>query len=134
MRAGDGDRERAAAALQEHYVRGRLTVEELSERTGRVLAARSRGEILWALRGLPFFPDRDELAARGRAVLQNAKRGIMLALFTAAYLMFSFTLLVGFAVTALVQGVTAVVLLVFLVVWLVPTFLLSRLWRRKPSA
>jgi glycine dehydrogenase subunit 2 len=31
----------------------------------------------------------------------------------------------------IVQGATAVVLLAFLVVWLVPTFLMSRIWRRS---
>src|ERR687897_153868 len=98
MRAGDSDRERAAAALQEHYVGGRLTLEEFSERTGRVLAARSRAEIRRALSDLPVFPDPAELAAHGRSLLQNGASG---------------TALVG-----------------FLLVWLVPTYLLSRLWHR----
>jgi hypothetical protein len=43
-------------------------------------------------------------------------------------------LLVVFAVTLVVQGATAAVLLVFLVVWLVPTLLLSRMWRRPRFA
>ena len=48
MRAGDRDRERATAALQEHYVGGRLTLEELSTAPD-VFAARSRAEIRRAL-------------------------------------------------------------------------------------
>jgi len=129
--AGDRDRERAAAALRDHYVRGRLSPEELTERIGHVLAARSRGDIRHALWGLPLLPDLDEFAARGRAALQNAKRGVVLALVTTAYLVFTFTLLVVFAVALIVQGATTAMLLAFLVVWLVPTFLMSRIWRRS---
>ena len=129
--AGDRDRERAAAALQEHYVRGRLSLEELTERIGHVLAARSRGDIRHAFWGLSLFPDLDEFAARGRAALHNAKRGVVLALLTTAYLLFTFTLLLAFAAALIVQGATSAVLLAFLVVWLVPTFLMSRIWRRS---
>ena len=129
--AGDRDRERAAAALQEHYVRGRLSLEELTERIGHVLAARSRGDIRHAFWGLSLFPDLDEFAARGRAALHNAKRGVVLALLTTAYLLFTFTLLLAFAAALIVQGATSAVLLAFLVVWLVPTLLMSRIWRRS---
>ena len=51
--AGDGERERAAASLREHFVRGRLTLEELSERTEVALRARSREELRRSLDGLP---------------------------------------------------------------------------------
>ena len=57
MLAGDSERERAAAALREHYVRGRLTLDELAGRTERVLAARSRADLRRALSGLPILPD-----------------------------------------------------------------------------
>jgi hypothetical protein len=129
--AGDRDRERAAAALQEHYVRGRLSLEELTERIGHVLAARSRGDIRHAFWGLSLLPEWDEFAARGRAALHTAKRGVVLALLTTAYLLFTFTLLLAFAAALIVQGATSAVLLAFLVVWLVPTFLMSRIWRRS---
>jgi hypothetical protein len=61
----------------------------------------------------------------------RAKRGVVLALLTAAYLLFTFTLLLAFAIALIVQGATSAVLLAFLVVWLVPTFLMSRIWRRS---
>ena len=32
---GDGERERTVESLREHYLRGRLSVEELTERLGR---------------------------------------------------------------------------------------------------
>lgn len=133
MLAGDRDRERATAALQDHYVGGRLTLEELSDRTGRVLAARSRAEIRRALSDLPLFPDSAELAARGRSLVQSVARGAMLVVFTGAYLMFSFVLLLAFVLTLALSGASGTVLAGFLLVWLVPTYLLSRLWRRPTS-
>ena len=130
MLAGDRDRERATAALQEHYVGGRLTLEELSDRTGRVLAARSRAEIRRALADLPVLPDPCELAARGRLLMQSVARGAMLVVFTGAYLVFSFALLLVFGLTLLLNGASGSALVGFLLVWLVPTYLLSRLWHR----
>ena len=131
MYAGDDDRERAAARLREQYVRGRLSLEELSDRTGRVFAARSRSDIRTALAGLPLLPDAYVIAAQGRSFVQVAARGAMLFLFTSIYVVFTCTLLLIFALTMLFHGATGTNLLAFLVVWLVPTFLLTRLWRRK---
>ena len=131
MYAADNDRERAAAKLREQYVRGRLTIDELSDRTGRVFAARSRSDIRTALTGLPLLPDAWVLAAQGRSFVQVAARGAMLLFFTSVYVVFTCTLLLIFALTMLFNGATGVTLLAFLVVWLVPTYLLTRLWRRK---
>jgi hypothetical protein len=130
--AGDRDRERAAATLREHYVRGRLSVDELSSRTGRVMTARSHAELRAALVGLPLLPDARELAAHGRSVAQAAVRGAVLFVFTGAYLLFSVVLLLVFALTLLIHGASMAALAGFLVVWLVPTYLLSRLWHRRP--
>jgi Domain of unknown function (DUF1707) len=131
--AGDRDRERAAAALREHYARGRLTVEEVSECTGMILTARSQAEVRGALSGLPIFPDARELAARGRSLAQNALRAAVLVVFTGMYFVFSLTLLLVLGLTLLVQGAPGTALLGFLAVWLVPTYLLARLWRRAPT-
>ena len=130
MLAGDRDRERATAALQGHYVGGRLTLQELSDRTGRILAARSRVEIRRALSDLPVLAVPGELAARTRSLVQTVARGAMLVLFTGAYLVFSFVLLLVFALTMLLNGASGTALVGFLLVWLVPTYLLSRVWRR----
>lgn len=121
--AGDGERERAAASLREHFLVGRLTVEELSERTGLALGARSREELRRALDGLPPF--------NARGIAQTATRFAALVVFTGAWLLFSFALLVVLGLTALIHGVSGAALAGFLLVWLVPTYLLSRLWRRK---
>ena len=131
MLAGVGERERAAWALREHYVGGRLTLDELSSRIERVLTARSRRELRSAFRGLPRTFDGGWLAVDGRSLAQAAGRAAALVLATAAYALFSFVLLVVFALTMLIHGVSTGALLVFLVVWLAPTYLLSRLWHRR---
>ena len=122
MFAGDLERERAAAALQQHYVRGRLTLDELSARTGRVLAARSTADIRRALSGLPGRHGQWPAA-------QVVARGAVLAVCTGAYLFFSVTMLVFLALFALIEGVSDRTLVACLIVWLVPTYFLSRLWR-----
>jgi hypothetical protein len=133
MLAGDSERERAAAALREHYVRGCLTLEELSGRTERVLAARSRSDLRRALAGLPMFPDLRELAAQGRAAGRAALHTAALVVFTGAYLLFCLVLVVVLGFTLLIDGASTTELVAFLVIWLVPTFFLSRLWHSNPA-
>jgi Domain of unknown function (DUF1707) len=128
--AGDRDRERATAALREHYARGRLTLDEISERTDRVLAARSRADLRYALSNLPVLPNVRDLAGHGGSIVQAAVRGVVLVVLTGAYVLFSFALLLVFGLTALVEGASGSMLLGFLLVWLIPTYLLSRVWRR----
>lgn len=131
MLASDPERERAAATLQQEYVSGRLTLEELSDRTAVVLAARSRAEVRGALADLPILTDARELVARGRSLLQAAVRGALLVLFTGAYLVFSVALLLALLVTLAVDGASGATLIGFLVVWLVPTYLLFRVWHPR---
>ena len=45
LRASSRERDRAAAELVRHWHQGRLSVEELEERVGKALAARTRGEL-----------------------------------------------------------------------------------------
>jgi hypothetical protein len=130
MFAGDSDRERAAATLKESYVDGRLTLDELSARTERVLAASSRAELRAALSGLPWLPE--ELAERGRSVVHTVARGALVVALTGAWLLFSFILLLVFGLTLLFQAASGAALLGFLLVWLVPTYLLTRVWHSRP--
>jgi hypothetical protein len=120
--AGDDDRERASASLREHFVRGRLTLDELSERTELALRARSHGELRRSLNGLPQLT--------GRAIAKTVIRAAAVVLFTGAWLLFSFVLLAVLGLTLVIHGASAVELGGLLLVWLVPTYLLSRLWRR----
>lgn len=53
MRISDADREKAAAALGEHYAQGRLTADEHEERLDRVLNARTPQDITPLFLDLP---------------------------------------------------------------------------------
>jgi Domain of unknown function (DUF1707) len=53
LRASDADRERFLAALRQHHVEGRLTAEELDERTGKAYAARTLGDLDFLATDLP---------------------------------------------------------------------------------
>ena len=122
--AGDGERERAVLSLREHFVGGRLTLDEFAERTELVLHARSREEVRRACAGLPQRTA--QLAAKALV------RGAALVVFTGAWLLFSLVLVVVLALVLLIHGATLPEFAGFLVIWLVPTYLLSRLWRQKP--
>lgn len=132
MLAGDTDRERVEVALREHYVGGRLTLEEFTDRAGRVLAARSRAELRGALSGLPALPDVDDIATPIRSAARVAIRGALLVVATGAYLVFSAMLLLVLGLALLFGAASAVVLVAFLAIWLVPTVLLARLWHARP--
>lgn len=53
MRASDADREQAVTELAEHHVQGRLTSDELSERTRLAYGAKTSGELTELLSDLP---------------------------------------------------------------------------------
>ncbi|MFE4458940.1 DUF1707 and DUF4190 domain-containing protein [Nocardia tengchongensis] len=54
--ASDADREHAIEALKQNFQAGRITVDELSERIGHALNARTCGEIDRVMTGLPWQP------------------------------------------------------------------------------
>jgi hypothetical protein len=56
LRVSDADRDRAVAELSEHFQAGRLTVDELEDRTGRALQARTGGELAELFADLPGRP------------------------------------------------------------------------------
>ncbi|HSZ43653.1 MAG TPA: DUF1707 domain-containing protein [Trebonia sp.] len=53
LRIGDVERDAAAADLGEHYVAGRLTLDELHERLGQVFAAKTHGQLWKVMADLP---------------------------------------------------------------------------------
>jgi hypothetical protein len=57
LRVGDADRKAVVDELQRHYVEGRLTSEELSERVGQALSARTFGDLATLLSDLPAPAD-----------------------------------------------------------------------------
>jgi Domain of unknown function (DUF1707) len=123
-RVGDPERDAAADALGSAYVRGYLTHQELSERLGEALSARSARELGASVRGLPgggwfmFSASlRPFLSARSQTVRHRAGgilRRLALALFAAT----SAVLLLGFGLWTLADGLSARVALGFLLVWL----------------
>lgn len=52
--AGDADRERAIEALKQHFQAGRITADELSERIGYALNARTFADLDAVMTGLPW--------------------------------------------------------------------------------
>src|ERR687897_550226 len=56
LRASDADRERFVEALGRHHADGRLTTEELAERTERAYAARTLGDLDALATDLPAPP------------------------------------------------------------------------------
>jgi hypothetical protein len=53
IRASDADRERVTARLRDHYAEGRLTSEELEERTSAALQAKTFGDLHRVMTDLP---------------------------------------------------------------------------------
>lgn len=132
MVVGDSDRERAVGELREHFASGRLTLDEFTSRTERALAARSRSDLRGALAGLPLTPD--YLLERGRAFASIFGRFAALVVFTTAYLVFCLILVLALGLTLLIHGASPIALLAILAVWLVPTYLLTRLWHSPNRA
>jgi uncharacterized protein DUF1707 len=116
--AGDVDRERAAARLREGYAGGYLTLDEFSRRIGRALSARSRRQLQRSQLGL----------ARGSS-LADSVRDVVLAVVTGAYVVFTLALALVCAL-ALVLGASTSTLVVFALIWLVPTYAFARFRRR----
>jgi hypothetical protein len=56
LRASDAERERTVQQLRDHQLAGRLTVDELDERSARAYAARTRGELAALTADLPPVP------------------------------------------------------------------------------
>jgi len=57
LRVSDADRDRAVTELSEHFEAGRLTTEELEERTGQALRARTEKELADLFADLPRHRD-----------------------------------------------------------------------------
>lgn len=80
LRASDAERDRAIEILASAAADGRLTLEEYSERSGAVLAARTLGELARLTADVPVrpaAPARREIAAAGgeiSALLGNESR------------------------------------------------------------
>lgn len=118
---GDHDRERTVQSLREHFAQGRLLLDDFVARCDDALRARTYADLRRATRDLPSGVP---------ILLRAAARGAATAVLTAAWLLFTFLLVVLVGLALLLHEATAATLLGLLLVWLVPTYLLSRRWRR----
>lgn len=71
MRIGDAERDVAAQELGEHFVAGRLTLDELHQRLGSVLSARTRGQLTRVMADLPT-PRRSAFGEQWRPVVPGS--------------------------------------------------------------
>ena len=68
LRASDAERERAAETLRRHHADGRLTTDELEERTARAYAATTRGDLDQLFGDLPRLRQPEEEQPRRRSL------------------------------------------------------------------
>jgi hypothetical protein len=124
---GTRERESAAEALRRHFLSGRLSLEELTERVGLALEARDGRDLRRAMRGLPpTWRDGEEL----RRVARHAKRRAVTAVVTGLWLFVSLILLVALASDAVGGGLSAGTAIGYLVAWLLVSALAWRARRR----
>jgi Domain of unknown function (DUF1707) len=124
---GDHERERAAVALQRHYLHGRLSADELGERVRLVLRARNRRDLGAAFAGLPpAWLDGEEL----RRIGSSARRAARLFALTLVWLVVSVVLLIAFVASAIAHGLTTADAIGYPVAWLAVTALAWRARRR----
>ncbi len=121
------EREGTATALRRHYVNGRLTLDEFSDRMRLTLAARRGWELRRALWGLPpLWRDVDELQRITRAV----KRRVVMAIIVFLWIVASFVMMLSFAVGAVVHGPTTTEVVGYTVAWLLVSALAWHARRR----
>jgi len=133
IRASDADRERVTSRLRDHYAEGRLTSEELDERTSAALQAKTFGDLRRVMVDLPD----PVLMPQGAPGLQPAG-GRWLAHRRGPRLLPVLFLVLLFALLAPGPGgwMLFAFFKLFLVFWLVAglvTFVFARRFRRRIS-
>ncbi len=68
LRTADAERDKVIAALSDHYALGRLSLDELNDRVGQVLQARTRAQLVAPLSDLPAEPVTPSRPARRPSV------------------------------------------------------------------
>ena len=134
MLVGDRDRELAASALRRHFVEGRLSTDELSDRLDVALHARSRGQLTKATVGLP--PVWEDLPAgifaAGRRVRRGMRRARFFFALVRAWVKVNLVLLLALGVALVVGAPVALSLGAAVAAWALAGFAFWRFWRRGP--
>lgn len=115
-------------ALRRHYVAGRITADELSERLELALAAGSRRELRHALAALPQpWLQLDEVVLPAlRETGEKVRHAALVTAILVLWLSLTAVLLILFAVVAISHDPGTLDLVGFPVAWLVVTALLYR--------
>jgi len=106
MRASDGDRDKVASVLREHYAQGRLTTEEFDERLETLYTSKTYGELAVLtsdlpdvdLRRLPEAPSRvseGSKAVAGKSVREKSLTAAWAAWGTASGINWVIWLIIG---------------------------------------
>lgn len=128
---GDRDRDRAAMSLRRHYLQGRLSADELAERTELALRARSDRDLRVALRDLPppWRTFEEVIVPAARAASRTAARAAVLLALMSFWSIASVVLLLAFVVALLVNGPSLSEVVGFPLVWVGLSYGLWRLWQ-----
>lgn len=112
VRASDAERNQVVELLQQHFVEGRLTPDELTERVDQVYSARTRGDLQQPLHDLPPLPTAPaEPETTRRSGNRRVHPGTIALRIVAAIVLL-------FIAGAVFEEATPVVLLIALVVWM----------------
>jgi uncharacterized protein DUF1707 len=122
LRISDADRDRAISELSEHYQAGRLTTEELEDRTAQALQARTAAELAALFTDLPRqYPPVTTAAAPPPAAPYSPARMAPLAIIAVVVL------------AAVVTGHPGLIALLPILVLLIVRRLTGRRGRRAPG-
>ncbi len=103
--ASDDDRERAAALLREHWVAGRLTLEQFEQRLAVVMAAADQAQLAGALAGLIApVPPQPAYITQARASSGTAVAAIVFSICGLTVLVTTFALLSVVSVPLSITG------------------------------
>jgi hypothetical protein len=135
VRIGDRDRELATAALRRHFVVGRLSAAELSDRLEVTLRARSRAELDMAMQGLPLvwedLPAGVHIAAHKlRRVVRRVK---LLVALVGLWLLVSFALALALGIALVAGASPSTALGVYLVGFALMSLASWGIWRHRAA-
>jgi hypothetical protein len=129
---GDRDRELAASALRRHFVQGRLSTAELSDRVDLTLRARTRRDLNAALAGLPLVWE--DLPAGVHTAARRVRRGMHRARFlfalVRAWVKVNLALVLALAVALVAGAPTGMTLGAAVAAWALASYGFWRVWRR----
>jgi hypothetical protein len=135
VRIGDRDRELATVALRRHFVAGRLSIAELSDRIDVTLQARSRDDLNAAMQGLPLvwedLPEGVRSAAHKLRLV--ARRVKLLFALVGLWLLVSFALALALGIALVAGAPPGTALGAYLVGFALMSLASWGLWRHRAS-